>query len=345
MSLSRWKLMAGVLGVSLGGLAAVAGPCPKTEVKKSVSRQSEPPIPLEVPVIPALPSGGAPDLKLPAPASPEAPAMPPALPAPPAAELPVLPPPATIPTPAAAPAKPDKPVAKPAENAGSKPQLLPAPAPNPVVPVSNAESKPLLPMVDSEPTKPAIPTTPPELPASKPMPPVVSSAPAVATPPAAAAATVAAPTSIPADPVLEARPVAKPEPRPQPQPEIKPAVAVGTAKYRILLRVGEGEPTFEVKTGDDLVLRVVCERIDIKSPENGHGLSAVKAAGKVRFVGFGAEGTCEELSFLAGTGEVSLSGAVRIQVKDKLGRIESELSTDTMKYRIDPSAVLTGGKP
>jgi hypothetical protein len=71
----------------------------------------------------------------------------------------------------------------------------------------------------------------------------------------------------------------------------------------------------------------------------------VKASGKVRFVGFGAEGTCEELSFLAGTGEVSLSGAVKVQVKDKLGRIESELSTETMKYRIDPSAAFSGGKP
>ena len=114
-------------------------------------------------------------------------------------------------------------------------------------------------------------------------------------------------------------------------------------KYRILLRVGEGEPTFEVRSGDDLVLKVVCEKVDIKSPEKGHGLSAVKASGKVRFAGFGAEGTCDELSFLAGTGEVGMTGDVKIQVKDKLGRVESELSTETMKYKIDPHTIARNG--
>ena len=127
--------------------------------------------------------------------------------------------------------------------------------------------------------------------------------------------------------------------------EAPPAQKAVASKYRILLRVGEGEPTFEVKCGDDLILKVICEKIDIKSPEKGSGPSAVKASGKVRFVGFGAEGICEELSFLAGTGEVTMTGAVKIQVKDKLGRIESELSTETMKYRIDPAATFTGGKP
>ena len=107
-------------------------------------------------------------------------------------------------------------------------------------------------------------------------------------------------------------------------------------KFRILLRVGEGEPTFEVRSGDDLVLKVACERVDVKSPEKGSGLAAVKASGKVRFAGFGAEGTCDELSFLAGTGEVMMTGAVNVKVKDKLGRVESELSADSAKYRLDP---------
>ena len=106
-----------------------------------------------------------------------------------------------------------------------------------------------------------------------------------------------------------------------------------------MLRVGEGEPQFEVKNGDNLVLKVACEKVDIKSPEKGNGLSEVTARGKVRFAGFGAEGTCDELKFMAGTGEVSMSGDVKVQVKDKLGRVESELTTATMKYKIDASAV------
>jgi DUF4097 and DUF4098 domain-containing protein YvlB len=120
---------------------------------------------------------------------------------------------------------------------------------------------------------------------------------------------------------------------------------VTASKYRILLRVGEGEPTFEVRCGDDLMLKVICEKVDIKSPEKGQGLSTVKASGKVRFAGFGAEGTCDELSFLAGSGEVGMTGNVKIHVKDKLGRIESELSTETMKYKIDPAAISGSLKP
>ncbi len=122
-------------------------------------------------------------------------------------------------------------------------------------------------------------------------------------------------------------------------------VSNSTTKFRIVLRVGEGEPTFEVRTGDDLVLKVVCDKVDIKSPEKGSGPSTVKAAGKVHFVGFGAEGTCDELAFLAGTGEVSMTGNVKIHVKDKLGRVESELSTETVKYKIDPSAISGSLKP
>ena len=59
----------------------------------------------------------------------------------------------------------------------------------------------------------------------------------------------------------------------------------------------------------------------------------------MKFVGFGAEGTCDELSFLAGTGEVTLNGKVTVQVKDKLGRVESELYGDKLKYKLDATAL------
>jgi lipopolysaccharide export system protein LptA len=116
-------------------------------------------------------------------------------------------------------------------------------------------------------------------------------------------------------------------------------------KFKIILRVGEGEPLFEVRHGDDLVMKVLCEKVDIKSPEKGQGLSAVTATGKVRFVGFGAEGTCDSFSFLAGTGEVVMAGNVKVQVKDKLGRVESELTTDKMQYRLDTTAMPGTLKP
>ena len=52
-----------------------------------------------------------------------------------------------------------------------------------------------------------------------------------------------------------------------------PAAAPAVTKFRIILRVGEGEPSFEVRQGDDLMMKVVCEKVDIKSPEKGQTLS------------------------------------------------------------------------
>jgi hypothetical protein len=149
---------------------------------------------------------------------------------------------------------------------------------------------------------------------------------------------------LPADPLIETQPAASiARVKAMNAAPAAPTAPVAQGKYGILLRVGEGEPLFEVRSGDHLILKVVCEKIDVKSPEKGQGLSAVKAAGRVRFAGFGAEGTCDELHFLAGTGEVAMTGHVMIQVKDKLGRIESELSADTMRYRIDPHAMTGNG--
>ncbi|MBY0514965.1 MAG: hypothetical protein K2P78_13750 [Gemmataceae bacterium] len=62
MTISRWKIMAGVLGVSLGGLAAFAGPCKPAEHK--TARADEPKA--EAPkVVPPGGSGTADPLKLP----------------------------------------------------------------------------------------------------------------------------------------------------------------------------------------------------------------------------------------------------------------------------------------
>jgi hypothetical protein len=207
------------------------------------------------------------------------------------------------------------------------------PLPTPPVPMKTEVAPPaadLLPPPSNPGVKP--PATP------TPTPPVVGASgqlPATGAPSAPAVL----PEGPPAAPAIGEVPPSKPTVAP-------PAVAaVADVKFRIVLRVGEGEPQFEVKNGDNLVLKVACEKVDIKSPEKGGGLSEVTARGKVRFAGFGAEGTCEELKFFAGTGEVSMSGDVKVQVKDKLGRVESELTTATMKYKIDASAIGGALKP
>ncbi len=383
MSLSRWKMMAGVLGVSIGGLAAAASQCPKFD--KSKGRQAETPVAFAD--TPKVPPAGAPS----APAT-----TPPAVPLPPAVPpMPLpsveLPKPATAPT-TALPAIPDFTPPAPAKPTDVTPATsalpplpgIPEPGAKPPAPaktpVADAPGSPKTPFPTADLLPP--PTTPapdgrdlfgtPKFtgPGGEPLP-LNPPGKSVATPPV-----VGAGGTLPAVPPATGGTPPLPQPNvgaggPQPILPIDPPGAIdvppskltppaipdgGTTsmdvkaakaatKFRILLRVGEGEPTFEVKCGDDLVMKVACEKVDIKSPEKGSGLSAVTAKGKVRFAGFGVEGTCDELSFMAGTGEVSMSGEVKVQVKDKLGRVESELSTATLKYKIDASAVGNSIKP
>ncbi len=308
--LSRWKMMAGVLGVSIGGLAAAASQCQKFD--RSTSRSDEAPLARAEPKLP--------------PAS--APAAPPKLELPPVPAAPQL-------TPAG--------VTQPAQV-----EILPVPVPAKVPTVKPEMQAPVLPttgttliLPEQTVVKPAVPAGiyPSDAPAvpdlSPPVKPTPMPVPVAVTPPT---------ELVPPPPMKPAvSPTVASELPPPPLPErgmnMPVASPVSESPYRILLRVGEGEPTFEVKNGDNLVLKVACEKVDIKSPERGAGPSEVTARGKVRFAGFGAEGTCDELKFYAGTGEVSMSGSVKVQVKDKLGRVESELSTGSMKYKIDSSAV------
>lgn len=361
---TRWKLMAGVLGVSLAGLAGIAGPCPKAD-----PRADDLP---KLPDPPKVPSGVTPDK-----------------PAPPPVDLPP-------PAPSSLPALPDLkvPPPSPPKAADKKPEVAKKPDPAPSLPpAAPLTAGVTLPQVPTGPAAPALPADLPKPSAPAVAPPVA--APAPATPldvPVLGSGPVTLPSAPPAGatvvPETNRDVFAPPVPKPAavtPLPDatksleikgatvglqpagtgaaappelaapaaepVKPAVVPASAtvavpsKFRIVLRVGEGEPVFEVRHGDDLVMKVVSERVDVKSPEKGPGLSALTATGKVRFVGFGSEGTCDSLSFLAGTGEVALSGGVKVQVKDKIGRVESELTADQMKYKIDTTTLPGSIKP
>ncbi len=374
MSLSRWKIMAGALGVSLGGFAAVAGQCPKPDTNKTAGRAVTLPIshdgPSVAPLLP-LPAGSLPESKvipaLPTPegvsSSPETTSSKTLPPLPvPSSTGPVIPLGGTeVKSPPIASESATLDMPKPLGSESSPPEL-PRPTAAPYPPETVTGPKPPAPTAvpgASKPTPPAVPSSrvadvPPTRPAL-PLPPdlPVTESPGLPMVPPASTASPE-PMSVPASPPSAPVEVVKPAPASEAVIEaapavVKPAVAkpapiaavpavavTPSHKFRIHLRVGEGEPNFEVRCGDELVLKVACEKVDIKSPEKGNGPSAVRASGRVRFVGFGSEGTCDELSFLAGTGEVSMTGNVKIQVKDKFGRIESELSTDAMKYRIDP---------
>ena len=313
MLFSRWKVMTGLIGISVGGLAALAG------------QNSKPDVVANAPMTPMIPTAK------PTSTSTE---LPPALPVDLLPALPVVPPP---------------PAVKPA----SKPTIELPTLPVPESKLQEAKLPPTKPMdlfvlpVDGTSSGFDHPLNAPVTPPSgfdrplstTPVTPLASPVPASSlsnfTPPAFKAS----PTVPSVPPITFTPPSVPPTVLTLTEPSA-PAVA-SPSKFRIVLRVGEGEPTFEVRHNDDLVMKVACDKVDIKSPEKGTGPSNVIATGKVRFVGFGAEGTCDSLSFLSGTGEVSLAGNVNVKVRDKIGRVESELNADKMQYKLDSTA-LTG---
>ncbi len=62
MYISRWKILAGMLTVSLGGLATVAGQCPKPDSSKNGKSPVEAPISVDVHALPPLPASPMPKM-------------------------------------------------------------------------------------------------------------------------------------------------------------------------------------------------------------------------------------------------------------------------------------------
>lgn len=356
MTLNRWKILACSLTIGVGGLAVFATP-PAGDKKET---PKEPAL-LPTSVKPAVPPTAA---DTPAPIVPvkaEEIELPP-LPAPKAEDKkpssepvfePISPPAPLI---LKAGAEEVKPPAKPDEKA--PPVVLP-PAPvidvTPVKPIAppaalKAETSPP-PAIDFE--IPIVPMTKPAAPASPPRPEVI-------TPPAPP--TSPKPESIPLVP-----PITKPDPAPPLTPplpmETKPAITptpyiepkpstpaplknADSAKLKMLLRMGDGEPRFEIRNSmtTELLLKVYGEKIEMQSPpESRSSVAGVTAIGRVRFTAPGIEGTCDHLTILSATGEVLLKGNIRM--KTKSGKAWSELTAEKMVYQIGASGLATPSKP
>jgi hypothetical protein len=262
-------------------------------------------------------------LELPVPVAPPTPA-----------EAPQVAPPGT-PTPLALPQltqMPAIPVPAPATPA------IPAPAvPAPVVelPLTQATQRPVMPMVrdfDPEPApmpRPAQPQTAQAAPAPAFVPAAgfvldtgaVVSNPAPQTPPVQAAPQPPAPVQV------------------TPSPAAAPMTTsvVAEKKLKVVLHMGDDRPRFVVQDGDETYLRVVCDGVEVKAPsDRGELMSVLKAAGKVRFVTPGGEGTCDELTVVPGTGQVVVSGKVSFQYN--WGKLETTVTGERMTFRLGAPA-------
>lgn len=335
MSVSRWKVMACTLGLSLGGLAICAGQSndrPNTPATPTLRVQAtEPPvIQIPDPVKPATAPAALPPLQLPTPPAREV-----------EFEIPMV-----VPVQAATPQAVEVPVVvvKPAAMREQLPmpremtpsltidlpvglEVLPAAAtdaPKPVDPpaVKVAPVPPVL--ADNPPLEKSAPLPPPVLLDNPPVPPAPRGS--TSTPP----------------PVPSPSPLPPQDLRPQPQPQ--PPVVAQTTKLKMLLRLGDGKPRFEIRTSDnvEMLLKVYGEKVEMQSTPEGmkaSPISGVTAVGSVRFTGPGIEGTCDQLMVLSGTGEVMLKG--NVHVKTKRGKTWSEMTTEKMIYQIGASSLTT----
>ncbi|HKB02235.1 MAG TPA: hypothetical protein VKD90_08450 [Gemmataceae bacterium] len=367
MSLNRWKVLACTLTVGVGGLAVFATPpaAPKTDAPKEPA-----PLP-ELTVKPPSATAGA---DTPAPAKPTKaeefdlvvpdPVVTPASPTRP--EVPAntkdtepvfepLTPPAPVLLPVSGtkandvpkPDEPKKPDADKVPEVAIPPMPKPA-ATDPPKPVSPVPEVPKVagstpPAIDlvppaASPLKVESPMTKPE-PATPFAPPVsVGPAPAPPSPPTKDDVPVLAPATPPAAaPDAVRLPLA-------PAKTTRGALSATPARLKMLLRVGDGQPRFEIRdsASTELLLKVYGEKVEMQgTPDARSSLAGVAAIGRVRFTAPGIEGTCDHLSILSGTGEVLLKG--NIHLKSKRGKAWTEMTAEKMVYQIGATGLASPG--
>lgn len=306
MRLTRWKLMAGVLGLSMCGLAALAEPACRTVglTRRSDDKPTpEPPQPTEaskpLPLPPALPPADT--------------AVPPPVILPVDEKKPAtLPPPIPVDT---------KPVALPPVN---DPKTPPAVDPKLLEEVAKTQNPPV--PLPTLPEKKDAGTAPLSVPASTP--PVPNPTPVQPfTPPPV---TPPAPTPIDvAPPVVPVKNEVAP---------LKADAGLAGKKLKVTLHLSDDKPWFEVKDGDDLVLKVTAEGVNLSAAADAKKAAAgtLTAVGGVTFRTLGGYGTCDELQVVPGTGEVVVTG--KVSVTSNWGKSETTATADKMTFRLGGDA-------
>lgn len=336
MTRTRWKLMAGVLGLSLSGLAVVASVPNRNGCQRQCGPETQ---------VAATPASGAIAVAV----ARTAPQQPPVELPPPAAPVPVPPVPAqevvgrrTVGLVSAGAPVPVPPVPAPLEL--PIPAKVTTPGEFPVIPAAASEKPKEAPKPDPKPTQPVpAPVTLPEI--TPVIPAAASATPGFTIPPQPTPTPVEVkpvvpqpvqptlPTIEPQAPRIE--PTALPAPQPQPRPEPLPAAEPMSAekKLKVILHMGDERPRFEVRDGDEVYLKVLCERVEVKSPsDRGETMSTLRAAGRVAFVTPGGEGLCDELTVVPGTGQVLVTG--KVSFKYNWGKVETTVSGDRMVFRL-----------
>jgi len=307
MTLTRWKLLTGTFGLAVCGIAALAEPaCQKSKQNTDTVAQANCAVPPPLPLTVPLP-----------------------MPAPLPEMLTVIP----------------VPLAVPAETSPAPRLAVTTPADAP--PVTVAPPTIVVPAFKEAPSEPKVDSAAGFAqflneavkagePVAQPMPaitlPQVVSTPPMTTP-------VPVPVSAPA-PAVETHRL----PAVQATAYTAPTTAsIAEKKFKVLLQMGDTLPKFEIRDGEDVLLKVVADKVDVKSPaERSELWATLKATGQVKFVTPGGEGLCNELQVIPGSGEVIASGSVKFSYN--WGKVETAVTSERMTFRLGNAPALVHGE-
>lgn len=321
MTLTRWKLLAGVLGISIAGVVASADPHCSGNSPLQARRPATPPVQNTnyAPTVSIVP------LIVPVAANETAQAVtaPPITPT-----LPML---ETLPT-----------VAVPTLNLPDvSPPMVVVPAPKPIeiqpfIAIPDAVKAPAITLPTFTPVADKVIELPLPMTVAKPLP-------AVAPIPELPVAPI---------PELATKPPAQFPPTPTPMVREVPAVVASrnpsakseetpteASSVRVVVQLGTAQPKFEVLSGEDVLLKAACEKIDVRSVDKG--VTLLKATGGTRFSAPGFEGTCDQLTVLSGTGEVELAGNVNVRCKN--GKTEAVIVAEHMRFKLGTAGYSISG--
>ena len=111
------------------------------------------------------------------------------------------------------------------------------------------------------------------------------------------------------------------------------SIAPSDKKLKVTLQMDDGNPKFEVRDGEEVVLKVISDKVDVTSPKNkGERWSTLKAMGQVKFMTPGGDGFCDELHVVPGTGEVIAVGHVKFTYN--WGKVETSATAEKMNFRL-----------
>lgn len=115
-------------------------------------------------------------------------------------------------------------------------------------------------------------------------------------------------------------------------------------RLQVMLQMGDGDPRLEIRDGDEVMLKVQSEAVEVRTDglESGADKAAtdrnvsplvLKASRRVKFLTPGGEGSCDELQIMTATGVVTLSGNVTLKYARPKGETTFHSEKLTFRFR------------